>query len=124
MAEMKDILRAEYSSEFDELRKNRIAVSYHKYGPAKTNYGAGLVDAIGSLEKCLDKFKQTSNTEYLLDVANYCMFRYMYPQGGEYFKATDSNDSAGIAGISIKEIEQYPREPDEYSWDGEGREHG
>lgn len=83
----------EYSNEFDKLRKSRVEVSYYKYGAARDNFGSGRVDAIGSLELCLEKFKKTKNTEYLLDVANYAMFRYMYPLPGEYFKATDSNES-------------------------------
>lgn len=96
-----NILQNEYSIEFDKLRQNRVAVSYHKYGAAKKNFGEGRVDAIGSLELCLDKFKKTGNTEYLLDVANYAMFRYMYPMPNEYFKATDSKDSAGTVGTPI-----------------------
>lgn len=91
----------EYSTEFDKLRKNRVEVSYYKYGAARDNFGSGRVDAIGSLELCLEKFKKTGNTEYLLDVANYAMFRYMYPMPGEFFKATDSKDSAGTVGTPI-----------------------
>lgn len=91
----------EYSTEFDKLRKSRVEVSFYKYGAARDNFGAGRVDAIGSLELCLEKFKKTGNTEYLLDVANYAMFRYMYPLPGEYFKATDSNESAGTVGTPI-----------------------
>lgn len=95
------ILSHEYSKEFDKLRKSRVEVSFYKYGAARDNFGAGRVDAIGSLELCLDKFKKTGNTEYLLDVANYAMFRYMYPLPGEYFKATDSKNSAGTVGTPI-----------------------
>ena len=91
----------EYSTEFDKLRKSRVEVSYYKYGAARDNFGSGRVDAIGSLELCLDKFKKTGNTEYLLDVANYAMFRYMFPLPGEYFKATDSTESAGTVGTPI-----------------------
>lgn len=98
---MDDVLSREYSSEFDKMRKNRVAVSYHKYGPARKNFGEGRVDAIGSLELCLEKFKETGNTEYLCDVANYAMFRYMYPMPGEYFKPTDSSGSAGTVGTPI-----------------------
>lgn len=94
-------IEKEYSKDFDKLRKNRVEVSYYKYGPARDNFGSGRVDAIGSLELCLDKFKKTGNTEYLLDVANYAMFRYMYPLPGEYFKATDSSESAGTVGTPI-----------------------
>ena len=98
---MNDVLKREYSEEFDKLRKNRVSVSYYKYGSAKDNFGAGRVDAIGSLKLCLDKFEKTGNTEYLLDVANYAMFRYMYPMPKEFFKTTDSSESAGTVGVPI-----------------------
>lgn len=98
---MDDILQREYSESFDQMRKNRVEVSYHKYGPARDNFGSGRVDAIGSLELCLEKFKKTKNTEYLLDVANYAMFRYMYPLPGEFFKTTDSSESAGTVGTPV-----------------------
>lgn len=99
-------LDTEYSIEFDELRKHRMEVSYYKYGPIKENYTKGLIDCIKTLEKCLKKYKETGNTEYLCDVANYCMIEFMYPQHrAAYFKATDSSESAGIEGMSIKEIQ-------------------
>ena len=94
-------MKSEYSEEFDNLRKNRVKVSYYKYGPARKNFGCGRVDAIGSLELCLEKFKRTGNTEHLVDVANYAMFRFMYPMPGEFFKTTDSNQSAGTVGTPI-----------------------
>ncbi len=103
---MINVPETEYSEEFDKLRKNRIAVSLHKYGSAKINYGERLVSAIGSLKKCLQKYEETGNTEYLCDLANYAMFEYMYPQhNNAYFKTTDSSESAGIDGMSIKEIQ-------------------
>lgn len=100
-------INREYSKEFDEKRKSRVMVSFYKYGPAKKNFGEGRVDAIGSLELCLEKFKKTGNTEYLLDVANYAMFRYMFPMPGEFFKATDSKDSAGTVGTPINMEKEY-----------------
>lgn len=96
-----NVLEQEYSEEFDKLRKNRVEVSYYKYGAARDNFASGRVDAIGSLELCLEKFKKTGNTEYLLDVANYAMFRYMYPMPNEFYKATDSSESAGTVGTPI-----------------------
>ena len=100
--------QTEYSDEFDRLRQNRVAVSFYKYGLAKINFGEKLVDAIGCVEKCINKYKKTGNTEYLCDAANYLMFEYMYPQKeGAYFKATDSSESAGIVGMSINEMEQF-----------------
>lgn len=101
------ILDKEYSKRFDELRQNAIIVSYHKYGPARENFQKGMVDAIGSLKKNLKKFEETGNTEYLVDVANYAMFRFMYPQGNESYRPTDSGQSAGVDGITINEIKQF-----------------
>lgn len=97
----------EYSEEFDKKRKAAIMVSYHKYGSAKENFQKGMVDAIGSLKLNLEKFEATHNTEYLVDVANYAMFRFMYPQGNESYKPTDSDQSAGVDGITINEMKQF-----------------
>ena len=107
MSATDDILKTDYSLQFDEKRKALVVQSHYKYGRAGRNFATGNVDAIGSLEKCLAKFKETGNTEYLLDVANYAMFRYMWPQNGEYFKHTDSDESAGIVGMSVNEMEKY-----------------
>ena len=96
-----DVISSEYSEEFDKLRKNRMEVSFFKYGSARDNYGSGRVDAIKTLELCVEKFKKTGNTEYLVDAANYAMLRFMYPLPGEYFKSTCSNESAGIVGTPI-----------------------
>ena len=107
MAVIDDILKTDYSEEFDKKRKALVQQSYFKYGKASQNFATGNVDAIGSLEKCLVKFKETGNTEYLCDIANYAMFRFMYPQKGEYFRHTDSDGSAGIVGMSVKEMEDF-----------------
>lgn len=112
---LKEILKTEYSEEFDERRKALLCVSFYKYGPVRKNFATGNVDAIATLKKCLEKFEETGNTEYLCDVANYAMFRYMYPQEGEFFKYTDSNESAGIVGISVKEMERL-KEESRWDW--------
>lgn len=104
------ILATEYSEEFDEYRKNRSHMSYFKYGPIATNFGQGLVEALPSMQRCIDKYKETKNSEYLVDAANYLMFEFMYPSiEGAYFKATDSDGSAGIVGMSVKEIENFDK---------------
>lgn len=98
-------MKREYSDEVDKMRKHRVEVSFHKYGPASVNFGDHLVDAIKSHEMCVERYKETKNTEYLLDAMNYLMFEYMYPSvEGAYFKATDSSESAGKAGVSIKGV--------------------
>lgn len=106
-----NILKTEYSDRFDELRRNRVGMSFYKYGPARKNFASGNVQAIPTLELCLQKYKDTGNTEYLCDLANYAMFEFMYPQHpNAHFRATASSESAGIVGISVKEMEQFRME--------------
>lgn len=98
----------EYCNMFDDLRKNRVRVSFYKYGSAAENFGKGYVQAIPTLERCLKKYKETGNTEYLCDLANYAMFEFMYPQHPKgHFRATDSEESAGIVGLSVREAEEW-----------------
>jgi hypothetical protein len=94
-------IEREYSARFDRERKNRVEVSFYKYGPARDNFGSGRVDAIATAERCIEAFKKDHNTEHLVDAANYLMFRYMYPMPGEFFKATDSDGSVGTVGTPI-----------------------
>lgn len=97
----------EYSHKADELRLNRVRTSFYKYGPAKINFGDRLVDALECVDLCVEKYKKTKNTEYLLDAMNYLMFEYMYPQEeGAFFEATSSGDSAGISGMSYIEMKE------------------
>lgn len=99
------IWEEEYSERFDELRKNRVKTSFYKYGPVKVNFGKKLVESIPTAEICIEKYRQTGNTEYLLDAANYLMFEFMYPQReGAFFKATDSGESAGIVGTAVNQM--------------------
>ena len=101
-------MRQEYSEEFDRLTKNRVETSYQKYGPARKNFATGNVQAIPTMELCIKKYQETGNREYLLDSANYLMFEYMFPQHPKaHFKATSSDESAGIVGMSVNEMERF-----------------
>ncbi len=99
--------QVEYSHKVDKLRHDRVEMSFYKYGSAKVNFGMKLVDAIMTHDLCIDKYRETGNTEYLLDAMNYLMFEFMYPQKpGAFFKPTDSNGSAGIVGMSHNELKR------------------
>lgn len=101
----------EYSDRFDELRRNRVETSFYKYGPARKNFATGNVQAIPTMERCVRKYQETGNTEYLLDASNYLMFEFMYPQHPKsHFRPTDSGESAGIVGMSVNEMEQFKNE--------------
>jgi hypothetical protein len=103
-----EILKTEYSEEFDKIRKDMVVTSYFKYGPIKDNSEQKLKDNILSLEKRLTAYKETGNTEFLADIANFAMFEFMHPQHPKaHFKATDSNESPGIVGMSINEMKAF-----------------
>lgn len=101
----------EYSEEFDRLRRNRVETSYYKYGAARKNFATGNVQAIPTMELCVKKYQETGNRELLLDASNYLMFEYMFPQHPKaHFRATSSEESAGIVGMSVNEMEKYKEE--------------
>lgn len=98
----------EYSEEFDKLRKNRVEMSFYKYGPARKNFSTGNVQAIPTMELCVKKYQETGNREFLVDAANYLMFEFMFPQHQKaHFRATSSEESAGIVGMSVNEMEKF-----------------
>ena len=102
-----EILSREYSKDVDLKRQDLVIQSYFKYGPAKHNFGEHLVKALSTMSQCVCKYDETHNKEYLLDAMNYLMFEYMYPSYKDaYFKHTDSNESAGIVGMSYNEIKE------------------
>jgi hypothetical protein len=53
--------------------KKAKVMSYYKYGPLRINSGDKLVGEIASLELRLQKYKETGNKEYLIDIANFAM---------------------------------------------------
>jgi len=100
----KEILRRDFSEDFVRKMKNRIVVSHYKYGWMSDTYPE-LADAIGCLEQRLALFKETGNTEHLVDVANFAMIEFMYPRHpNAHFKGTDSDCSPGLVGISYKQM--------------------
>lgn len=106
MESSEQILKREWSEEFIKLMQNRIIASHYKYGWMSDNYGSGLVSAVESLQMRLDRYRQDGNTEWLVDVANFAMIEFQYPQHPQaHFRATDSGESPGLAGTSARESE-------------------
>lgn len=93
---MADMLPAsEFSEQFVQYMRNRMAVSFHKYGPVADAY-PDKVDAIESLRQRLERYKETGNTEWLVDVANFAMIEFMRPRHKDaHFRGTDSHESPG-----------------------------
>ena len=85
----------EFSDDFWDKMKNRMMVSFHKYGAIKDSQFThhSVVDA----KKRLAKYEETGNTEWLVDCANFCMIEFMFPlHENSHFRATDTDESIGI----------------------------
>lgn len=93
-------LRSKYESAIIKM-SNKADVSYFKYGPVQKNFAEGRVDAVGSAELNIEKFKRTKNVDYLLDAANYLIYRYLFMLPGDNNTVTDSDQSAGTVGTPI-----------------------
>jgi len=94
---MKKAPSSEVSEIFIEGMRNRMAMSFFKYGKITDAY-PHKINALESLRKRLDKYEETGNTEWLMDAANFAMIEFMCPSHIKaYFKATDSGESPGRA---------------------------
>lgn len=108
MKSIEEILKTEYSNEFDELRKKMMVLGFYKYGSVKENIDNKAYDMLESLKIRLTEFEWTRNVEFLADVANFCMIMFMHPEKfGAYYKPTDSDKSCGISGMSVNDFKRY-----------------
>lgn len=94
MSEIRKILSTEFSEEFIQHMRNRMVMSFYKYGFLRDAY-PDKVNALQSLLDRLDKYKETGNKEFLVDAANFAMIEYMHPKHGTHFRGTDSTESPG-----------------------------
>lgn len=98
MESRNDILKREFSEAFVNKMKNAVETSYYKYGPCRKNFPE-LVKAAKCIQERLDAYNKTHNTEYLIDVANFAMFEFLYPMYEDSkYTPTDSDQSVGLAG--------------------------
>lgn len=89
----------EFSWAFVQGMANRMAVSFHKYGPVSEGYPA-KVSAIDSLLARINAYVETGNTEYMMDAANFAMIEFMHPSLEDAaFLATDSDGSPGRVSV-------------------------
>jgi len=89
------ILSTEFSETFVQGMRDRMVVSYYKYGPIVKGFPA-KVSAITSLTDRLREYAKTGNTEFLIDAANFAMIEFILPaHPNAFFAGTDSDQSPG-----------------------------
>lgn len=86
---------SEFSQQFIDGMKNRMLVSFHKYGAVADAFPF-KISAIKSLQDRLKLYEETGNTEWLIDAANFAMIEFMHPSHKDaHFRPTDSHESPG-----------------------------
>lgn len=112
------VLSTEFSETFVRGMRDRMLVSYYKYGaiaqayPHRVNALASLLtrlriyagdslfaDAYATAMSKPHKIDEEGNTEYLMDAGNFAMIEFMHPRiPGAHYKPTDSDGSPGRIG--------------------------
>lgn len=91
---LKDLERSEWSPEFERLMRNRMIMGALRYVTLEEKRrSAKTWDLLGAVRSKILSYQQTGNTEYLVDVANYCLLEF---EAGKHplkhFHASDSTD--------------------------------
>ena len=88
----------EWDTRFEQLMRNRMVMGALRYGrlgaPGKPQY-----DRLASIEKRLRIYRETGNTELLVDAANLCLIEFAegsHPQ--KHFRALDGDARVGVPG--------------------------
>lgn len=75
--ELRALESSEWSSEFERLMRNRMLMGALRYGRMsikklkKTRW-----DLLGAVRIKIMQYEETGNTEYLVDIANYCLIAF------------------------------------------------
>jgi hypothetical protein len=79
-----------------KLMINRMVFSHYKYGNMGDKYPHSA-KSIDSADKRIAMYKESGNTENLLDAANFCVIEHVLPSHEmHHFKAQGSHESPGI----------------------------
>lgn len=87
-----DLLTSEWSSEFEEKMRNRLVMGAFRYGRISDNVDNNYNWVDNAILR-LEEYKETGNTENLIDIANYMMVEFMvgkHPKKHFYFKDDES----------------------------------
>lgn len=93
---LSEILSRNFSEEFITHMKNAMMMSFFKHQDKRGN--GDINDYVGKisitmLEAELKAFAEDGNTEHMVNIANYAMVRFMFPQNNESYTPTDSDKS-------------------------------
>lgn len=87
-------LQHEWSPHFEQLMRNRMMMGCLRYGTLEWKRKHGHAwDLTGAIDRKLEAYRETGNTELLVDIANYCLLEFECgPHPLKHFDVTDDQD--------------------------------
>ena len=67
-----NLIKSEWSPEFEKLMRNRLIMGYFRYGPFHRQ-NRTTEQMLAGIEKRVELYRQTGNDELLVDIANLAM---------------------------------------------------
>lgn len=91
-----ELKKTEWSPEFEKLMRNRLIMGAYRYGRIhesnKPNY-----DRTSSIEKRLNKYRETGNVEFLVDIANLCLLEFeVGNHPNKHFQSIDDGEHVTV----------------------------
>jgi hypothetical protein len=85
--------RSEWSEGFENLMRNRLVMGALRYGTIDAGRKLKKAwDRTGAMLGKVEQYRKTGNTEYLVDIANYCLLEFelgLHPH--KHFHALDDH---------------------------------
>ncbi len=89
---------SEWSPEFEKLMRNRLIMGALRYG-SLGEIGKPMYDRLTSIERRIQLYRETGNTEHLVDIANLAMVEFV--EGTHPLKHWESVDDGEHAKVPI-----------------------
>lgn len=92
--DLDELRETQWCPEFEQHMRDRLVLGAFRYGLLPEDRAAGRkFDSMGSIERHLLKYRETGNSEHLVDVANLCMVEYYNPAHPDaHFRPLDDGD--------------------------------
>lgn len=87
---------SEWDSEFELLMRNRLVIGAFRYGKNRSE-NKPKYNRVESMIKRLNKYTDTGNKEFLVDVANLCLLEFIecyHPKA--HFKSIDDGEHVKV----------------------------
>ena len=91
MPDLEVLRKTEWSSDFEQCMRNRLIMGSFRYGRF-CDANKWTYDILAGIEKKLAAYRESGNTEHLVDIANYALLEFHHPSHPEaHFQAEDDH---------------------------------